>query len=67
MLLDMQGSKYTLYDPEIATTDLCDADGEVHFCSKNLSEDTIKQFFEGYTCNKFCKIPRLVVVMSTDI
>ena len=31
MLLDIQGSRYSLYDPEIATADLID-EGEVFFC-----------------------------------
>ena len=36
MLLDIQGSGYSLYDPEIATADLID-EGEVFFCCGNLS------------------------------
>ena len=42
MLLDIQGSFFKLYDPEIATTDLLVNDAsldsnEVNFCAGNLS------------------------------
>ena len=42
MLLDIQGSSFKLYDPEIATTDLLANDEslgskEVNFCAGNLS------------------------------
>ena len=40
MVLDIQGSGYKLYDPEIVTTDLMetnDTSHEVHVCAGNLS------------------------------
>ena len=39
MLLDIQGSSFELYDPEITTTDLLvsDASLDVNFCAGNLS------------------------------
>ena len=38
MLLDIQGSGYTLYDPEIATEKLmANQDLEIYFCSGNCS------------------------------
>ena len=42
MLLDIQGSSYKLYDPEIATTDLFGNDAslgskELNICAGNLS------------------------------
>ena len=43
MLLDIQGSMYKLYDPEIATNDLTDKD-ELYFCSGNLSVLAIGTF-----------------------
>ena len=53
MLLDIQGSGYSLYDPEIATADLIDA-GEVFFCCGNLSSTSIDTFKKDHLCNKYC-------------
>ncbi len=36
-VLDIQGSGYTLYDPEIASEELVDDDGNYQFCTGNLS------------------------------
>ena len=47
MLLDIQGSMYSLYDPEIATAllnDDLDNTGEVYFCAGNLSHLGINKF-----------------------
>ena len=41
MLVDIQGSSYNSYDPEIASTDLM---VEILFCMGNLSEAAIKTF-----------------------
>ena len=54
MLLDIQGSGFTLYDPEIATETLCDDSGELYFCAGNTSSFGIKKFFEEHICNKYC-------------
>ena len=67
MLLDLQGSKYNLYDPEIATTEQCDTDGEVNFCSGNLSKYAIKKFFEQHTYNKYCEMVKLIEVEAANI
>ncbi|XP_028394503.1 myosin heavy chain kinase B-like [Dendronephthya gigantea] len=56
MLLDLQGAKYYLYDPEIATTELHSQNDEVYFCCGNLSTVSISQFNGNHTCNKFCEI-----------
>ena len=37
-LLDIQGSMYNLYNPEIATSELFDGEDEIYFCSGNLSK-----------------------------
>lgn len=46
ILLDLQGSGFDLYDPEIATASLLDEeDGEVYFCAGNLTNVAIEIFF----------------------
>ena len=50
MLLDIQGSEYELFDPEIASHKLFD--GSVG----NLSQMTIEKFLLGHKCNVFCDI-----------
>ena len=62
MVLDIQGSAYKLYDPEIVTTDLMeksDTSHEVYFCAGNLSTMSIKSFADNHVCNKFCKMMKL--------
>ena len=61
MLLDLQGSGYSLYDPEIATSDLFDDDGEAYFCAGNMATDAIDKFFKQHICNKFCEMLNLDV------
>ena len=58
MVLDIQGSGFKLYDPEIVTTDLMEK-GEVYFCAGNLSTISITNFAEKHVCNKFCKMIKL--------
>ena len=52
MLLDIQGSRYSLYDPEIATADIID-EGEVFFCCGNLSSTSTDRFNNDHICNKY--------------
>ena len=60
MLLDIQGSESTLYDPEIATEEIMDADGkEVYFCCGNCSTLAIEAFLSDHTCNKYCDMMEL--------
>lgn len=62
MLVDIQGSKYQLYDPEIATKEVfaSDDDGgddqELYFCIGNLSSMAIENFTSNHTCNKYCEM-----------
>lgn len=58
MLLDIQGSGYNLYDPEISRTDLyTSADNtEIYFCCGNLSFKSIDNFKDLHACNRFCKM-----------
>lgn len=58
MVLDLQGSNYNLYDPEIATEDLMNADSsEEYFCCGNLSTMAIQTLF----------LKRSISVISTAI
>ena len=58
MLLDLQGTGYNLYDPEIATTTLVDND-EVFFCAGNLGTSAIDVFKIDHKCNKYCAMLKL--------
>ena len=60
MLLDIQGSSYKLYDPEIATSELYDGHDESLFCSGNLSVYAIKNFKEKHKCSCYCRMMDLV-------
>ena len=59
LLLDLQGTGYRLYDPEIASTILVNTEGSINFCIGNLSVQAIEGFFEKHTCNLYCKQLRL--------
>lgn len=64
MLLDIQGSFFKLYDPEIATTDLLANDEslgskEVNFCAGNLSCVAIDSFKSKHICNIYCEMMSL--------
>lgn len=60
MVLDIQGSKYRLYDPEIATQELmCAESSEIYFCCGNLSTTGINSFKEAHVCNEYCKMMKL--------
>ncbi len=55
MLLDIQGSKSTLYDPQIATEGLIGTEAnEVYFCCGNCSTLVFKAFLSDHKCNKYC-------------
>ena len=60
MLLDIQGSRYSLYDPEIGTADLID-EGEVFFCCGNLSSTSTDRFNNDHICNKYCDMVQKVL------
>lgn len=61
MLLDIQGSDHTLYDPEFASRQMMDDAGNVQFCTGNLSMAAIDNFFSNHSCNMFCTILNLKV------
>ena len=67
MILDIQGSGYSLYDPEISTTKQGEEEGlsvsgETYFCAGNLSCLGIDEFKKQHKCSKFCKIMGLGVL-----
>jgi len=59
MVLDIQGVRYTLCDPEVASTVLLEEEGELRFCAGNLSTHAIETFFTFHKCNEFCKMMNL--------
>ena len=59
MVLDIQGSGYTLYDPEIASAEIHNEDGGYQFCTGNLAGRAIESFFEVHQCNSYCKLLKL--------
>ena len=54
MVVDVQGMKANLFDPEIASALLVDKN-EVMFAAGNLSQKAIDQFIESHSCNFFCQ------------
>ena len=57
MILDIKGSGFTLYDPEISTAALSDGNTEqLYFCCENCSSVGIQGFIKSHKCNKYCKL-----------
>ena len=57
MVLDIQGTGYSLYDPEVASTKLLDDDQKtVLFCFGNLSTEAIEQFLKEHQCKNYCSL-----------
>ena len=55
MLLDIQGSAFTLYDPEIATAEIMDKEHhEIYLCCGNCSSVAIAAFLSDHVCNECC-------------
>ena len=64
LLLDIQGSGYKLYDPEIATADDLSSDSdENYFCAGNLRGYAIKNFFRQH----HCKTPRVYNIKGYNV
>ena len=68
LLVDLQGTGYNLYDPEIATSADLDKDeqDERFFCAGNLSEVVFTYFFESHKCNLYCRLLGLTEVEIVD-
>ena len=56
LLLDIQGAGFTLFDPEVATSDDALCDGKLKFCMGNLSTRAVEMFIAIHICNKYCQI-----------
>jgi hypothetical protein len=60
MVVDIQGVDHNLFDPEVASPTLFDAnDKTIFFCCGNLSTDAIDMFKAVHVCNKFCHMLKL--------
>ena len=59
VVLDIQRSGYMLYDPEIASVEIVDSDGNYQFCTGNLSTVAIERFLRNHKCNKYCELLNL--------
>ena len=58
-LVDLQGSMFKLYDPEISTSEFTSDRDESYFCAGNLSHVSIDNFFKAHECNKYCEVMEL--------
>ena len=72
MLLDVQGSFFKLYVPEIATTDLLVNDAsldsnKVNFCAGNFPVLQFYEFNSKHSCNKYCDMMSLKVFDENGI
>jgi hypothetical protein len=70
MILDIQGSGYSLYDPEISTSKRevdysksSNVGDEAYFCAGNLSIVGINEFKKQHICNTFCEMMELSVLV----
>ena len=59
MLLDVQGSGYILYDPEIATASNAIDENNLKFMLGNLAFNACWNFINVHSCNKYCKMLQL--------
>ena len=66
LLVDIQGTGYKLFDPEIATSDGSFDVENLMFCMGYLSTVTIDDFFNERKCNDFCKSAGLQPVGLVD-
>ena len=66
MLFDLLGNMYNFYDPETATSDLFDGEGEIYFCSGNLSELAISNFVKEHVCSGYCGMLALETLLSSN-
>ena len=61
MLVDIQGSGYSLYDPEIATSIEASEseEGAARFCIGNLRKEVLDNFKQDHNCNDYCALMKL--------
>ena len=59
LLVDIQGTGYQLYDPEVASkalTSNVSGDEQLNFCMGNMSTCAIHSFFENHICSIYCNM-----------
>lgn len=63
MVVDIQGIKYHLCDPEVASSGLREVEDDesspILFCCGNLSSGVIHRFLIEHKCNKYCRMLKL--------
>ena len=59
MAVNIQGSSFDLYDPEIANSDQAANVNEMLFCAGNLNAVAMSNFKSQHKCNMFCKLLHL--------
>ena len=57
---------YNLYDPDVATSELFDGEGEIYFCPRNLSELAISNFVKEHMFSGYCRMLVLETVLSSN-
>ena len=62
MVVDIQGCKNILFDPEIASKELM-LDEEFLFSTGNLSRDAINTFIGMHQCKIYCELLNLPVLV----
>ena len=55
-----------MYDPEIDTSELLDGEGQIYFCSGNLSELAVSNFVKEHVCSKYCEMLALETWLSSN-
>ena len=55
MVVDIQGSGFKLFDPEIASFNLFD-NGKIPFCAGNLCMEATEKFTNEHKCNSCCTL-----------
>ena len=56
MLVHLQGSRFKVYDSEIATTEFTSDTEESNFCAGNLFHVSTDNFFKAHEWNKYCEL-----------
>ncbi|CAB4020160.1 transient receptor potential cation channel subfamily M member 6-like, partial [Paramuricea clavata] len=67
MVVDIQGNGYDLFDPEIASTELVDADMNYLYCTGNLSDVAISAFIRQHKCNRYCVLAGRMVHFTGSV
>ena len=66
MVVDIQGSRFDLYDPEIASDQAVNTADEMLFCAGNLNVVAMSNFKSQHKCNMFCKLLHLKELYQSE-